>query len=314
MKRALAIGLMSWQAIAIAAEKDCTAIGDDKDRLACYDKNSGVTPKAADERTRPPVWAQRISVRNKGTLNNLGKDPAAFAFTRKDGEEAMQAQAALVVLGPAAESGWQSFAAAAINRDTLAKTKTDVRTVSGGVSGTLINYLDHGFALWPTLSVSQQTDLQAKTESTLGTIDTYVPIKGLADGIPFESGSNEFRLFPRFGYQFEDRHRVKEGDVAGSLQGYYGGIRFEFWPGKFSSRIQLTALGQIYRDSWVDEGLSKRTLRYSKLSIDYYFYDPNDKDAWFTPILGIEREVGDDPVFGVVGANRTQLSFKIKIN
>lgn len=305
-----------WIPLLAFAQTDCVNIADDKERLDCFDKANGVVkpPQETKFQNRPSVWAQRIKIRSDGAWDNLGKDPAVLSMSSVNGEDASQIKAAMVVLGPASSNGWQPFGSFGVNRDTLTKSKSDIRTLTAGISGTIFDYLASGFSLWSTPSLSGRENIVDHTASTVLRLDNYVAIKGLADGIPFSVGKNDFRLLPRFGFQSEDQRKVKAGSISGRAQGAFLGFRFDYWPGQISQQVQLTALSQFYRDSSIDAGMTKRSTKYHKISMDYYFYDQNDKNAWFQPALGIGREVGEDPVFGVPNAGRTQIGLKLKIN
>jgi hypothetical protein len=189
-----------------------------------------------------------------------------------------------------------------------------VRAVTVGTTGAILDYYETHFAFWPTLSVSARQDNKLHTSGSTALLDIYVVIRGLADGIPFRPGSHEFRFFPRFGGQVEDQRKVAQGSVAGAFTGYFGGVNLVYWPGVISDRIQLSASAQRFRDSSAPTGASERRMNYSKAGVDFYLYDQNDKTSWIQPILGIDREVGSDPITGTFGANRTTIGLKLKIN
>jgi len=300
--------LIAW------AQEDCKAITDDAKRLACFDQQFGVEKPPPKFQELRPVWVTRIKLRDEGTWDRLGKEPAAISASRVNGEDASRIKAGVVVLGPATEGGWQLFGGIGINRNTLTKDRADVRSITGGISGSIFNYYETGFSLWSTITLGARENKVDNAESSFARIDNYVAIRGLADGEEFAKGKNEFRLLPRFGVQLEDLHRVKQGSTPGNAQSVYLGLRYDYWPGAISDRVQLTAQTQRFRDTSVDTGMQRRTVSYHRLSADYHFYDQNDKTAWVTPILSLEREVGEDPLSGVPRVGRTQLSLKLKIN
>jgi len=308
------VALFIFAPLMVYAQTECAKISDDKDRLACFDKAFDVKPTATKFQGRPSIAAQRIKLRSDGAWDNIGKDPASLSISRVNGEDASQIKAAVVVLGPAFDNGWQPFASYGINRNTLTKDKADVRAVTAGLSGSVFDYVDTGVSLWTTVSAAYRENKIDDTQSALARVDTFVAIRGLADGTPFPAGSNDFRLLPRFGFQFEDQHKVKQGAVAGNARGGFVGLRFDYWPGSISERLQFTAQTLRYRDFTVEALMTKRDTSYHKAGIDYYLYHPNDKSVWLLPVISLEREVGEDPVFGIPKAGRTQLSFKLKIN
>lgn len=294
-------------------QKKCIDISEDKDRLSCFDKLFGVAPKEVKYQPIPSEFQRRVKLRADGDWNNLGKDAASLSISHVNGEDASQIKAAVVVLGNASDSGWQPFAAYGINKNTLTKDKSDIRTATVGYSGSLFNYFENGFSIWPTVNAAYRENRIDDTQSTLVKVDSVVAIKGLADGAA-DAAQNSFRILPRFGFQFEDQSKVKAGNIAGNARGGFIGLRFDYWPKVIADRLQFTAQTQKYRDTTVDSQLKKRDTTYTKFGFDYYLYDTNNKAEWFMPILSLEREIGENTLTGQPAANRTQLTLKLKIN
>jgi hypothetical protein len=314
------------------AQQDCRALNNNMERLACYDRASGYAAQSATPSDTPtdaqpsdtspakstpdePSWLKYFQVRDQGTANQAGKDPATFSASRNKGEDVSLIQAAVIWSGPPLNAaGWQPFGSVAINRNTLSKSATDVRSGAMGLTGTIFDYYESGFAIWATLSGSAREDQLKRTASNTVTSDNYVVIRGLDSGIPFKADSNEFNFFPRIGLQYEDQHEVASGSAPGTYHAYFWGARASFWPGRLSDRVQITGTYLRFHDFSTSNGLAERHDSYAKLSIDYYLLDPLAENAWLQPVIGIEREVGDNPITGSLGNNRTTLAFKLKIN
>jgi hypothetical protein len=307
-----------------SGQESCRLIADDQARLACYDKanNAPAASTAVDTSTpsssakevtsEKPAVLKHFVVRDQGTWNNVGSDPAVFSVSRNKGQDASLIKAAVIWTGNAFNDyGWQPFASAAINRNTLKSSATDVHSANIGITGSVFDFT-RGFAIWSTFNGSAREDIKKDTASNVITFDNYVVIPFLVK--PSLADSSSFSLFPRVGLQYEDQYRVAAGSQSGTYRGTFWGARGTFSPAHLEGRVQFQAVYQRYHDISVSSDHQQRNNGYTKLTIDYYLYDPSDETIWFKPAIGLVREVGSDPLTASLRNNLTSLAFKIKLN
>lgn len=309
---ALMVAILSSVA---GAATDCTSIQDDLVRLGCYDKNVGFKKpeKKPNEKSAPqrPEWATYFSVRDEGTYQKLGKNPASFLYNRVKGEDASAIKAAVVWIGPAwTDDGLQPFASYGLNRNTLASQRTDLRTAMVGLTTIFGDYFKDGIGYWPTLKVSDRKDKKELQAGNAAVLDTLIVIKKLNNGIPFEGG---FVLNPRIGAMYEDV-RENKTKPTGKYAGGFAALEGSYWPVAISTQLEIRGRLQRYADRSAGTGLSKRYLNYASLAFDFYLFPPAQKDYWLQPIFSVEREVGGDPVIGKYGINTTTVGLKLLVN
>jgi len=319
------------------AATDCPEISDDVQRLVCYDKlhnrkvpDVTTAPKgpqepstAAAPSNQPPMWLRRFRVRDDGNYTGgIGKNPASISLGHVNGQDATIAKAALIWAGdPFNDLGWQPFASYGVNRNTLASSATNTQVLTLGATGAwTVRETKKDSTVLSVASLSAREDRKSKTASDAVLLDNYLVIGELSGAYQFGKNAtssvarHEWNLYPRFGLLSEDQQKVKAGNAIGRSIGFFGGARVEYWPVPISDRIQVTLQSHRFRDSSADAGLQKRKLGYTKFSIDYYLYDPDDKTRWLKPIIGLEREVGSDPIGAVAPTNRTTIGLKLLIN
>jgi len=320
---ATAIGFLLCSSGESFAQTSCRSITDDQTRLACYDKVNGTptgnnaaevstVPAAPAQKSGEPSWLKHFAVRDQGTWNNIGTDPATVSVSRNKGQDASLIKAAVIWTGNTFNDyGWQPFASAAVNRNTLKSSATDVHSANAGITGSVFDF-SQGFAVWSTLSGSAREDIKKDTASNTATFDNYLAIPAFVH--PAETGGSAFSLFPRVGLQYEDQYRVAPGSHTGTYKGSFWGGRGVFTPGQLGGRLQFQAVYQHYHDFSVSSDVEQRTNSYTKLSVDYDLYDPTDETSWFKPVIGLSREVGSDPLVGSLRNNITSLALKLKVN
>ena len=295
---------------------DCMKIQDDVARLGCYDKKNGFSrSEKVVERPEAVGGVKELfrdfSVRDEGTYQKLGKNPASIQQNRVKGEDASSIKAAVIWKGPAlTDSGLQPFASYSINRNTLASARTDLRTSMLGLTATLGDYLADGYGFWPMLRLSDRQDKKDLMKSSLAVLDTVFVYKPWVQGIPFESG---YVFAPRVGAAYENV-REKKMFATGTYKGGFISFEGSYWPTFISDRLEVRAKYQRYTDQTAPTSLAKRLVNYSSLAFDIYLFPPSQKDYWLQPVIGIEREVGNDPLTGKTGLNSTTIGLKLLVN
>ncbi len=334
--RYAAISTLCWLGLinlsdASADNRPCVNIGNNLERLACFDREAAKVDESSAEEAigvpspdqprtlvqskfaAKPAWLEGFTVADEATLSKLGTNAATIAASQTRGERSSIVKAAVLWTGSALnERGWQPVVAAAINRNSLTSSATDVRTLALGLYGPLGNYPD-GVGVSSSISASARKDYRKHTAGEAVTFDNYLLVRGLADGTPFLRQSNEFQVFPKYGIMLEHRRKVAAGQSTGTSLGAFAGLYATLWPGAISDRLQISGSVQYFRDVDSNGGIPRRNERYAKLTVDWYLFDRQQKDFWLQPIIGIDREVGDDPVTGSFGNNRTTLALKIKV-
>ncbi|KQT10949.1 hypothetical protein ASG30_09120 [Ramlibacter sp. Leaf400] len=79
-------------------------------------------------------------------------------------------------------------------------------------------------------------------------------------------------------------------------------------------RFKASLLYRKLRDSDVPDGNVRRHDKYANVSLDYYFFNPEDEKAALQPSLFITREVGLDFLNMADRANKTTAGIRFKFN
>jgi len=79
-------------------------------------------------------------------------------------------------------------------------------------------------------------------------------------------------------------------------------------------KFKISAVARKLFDTSVPAGNAERRIKYLNLSLDYYFYDPDNKSAVLQPSLFITRETGNDFLEFGKALNKTTAGVRIKFN
>jgi hypothetical protein len=304
----------------------CAAIVDRAERLNCFDVAFLDQEPSKENGTKSIDGTQAqggggewlVQVREQGLPKSLTvADPATVGFKHENQRDDLLLKASVVALGPAfsnSGSGWYPFLSFDVNQDLSApKTKrANTKTLGAGVSGTIFDYASLGYALDSTFKVASKKDSEAHTESIQTIFDNAVVLKRLVIGAPWNPAATSFQLIPKFGGSYEDLRKVKSPQPIGHYTSLYTGAALTVWP-SFHHRVQLNALAQRFLDTNASGGLEKRYANFYSFGVDFYLFDPT-KEVPFTPIIGLFREIGTNPLNGTLDANKTVLTLRFKFN
>lgn len=109
-------------------------------------------------------------------------------------------------------------------------------------------------------------------------------------------------------------HRTEGGTGQGNWKSYYVGAQFEKPVQLGLQKFKISAVARKLFDTSVPAGNAERRIKYLNLSLDYYFYDPDNKSAVLQPSLFITRETGNDFLEFGKALNKTTAGVRIKFN
>ncbi|MES1265289.1 MAG: hypothetical protein ABUU24_06520, partial [Variovorax sp.] len=185
----------------------------------------------------------------------------------------------------------QPFVGAAWARDGSTDPKKDVRQLTAGTAGPLLQSGAPGhesFTLIHTLQLSRRFDKYGTTDGEVARLHFDLAWAPLASGdllgglavLPHVAG-----LLQR---------RSDAGIESGNWRSVYVGTQLEKPFELGTQRFKASADARRLFDTSVPSGNTKRRVSYFNLSLDYYFYDPDNKTAQLQPSLFITRETGTD--------------------
>ncbi|MCC2958314.1 hypothetical protein LK542_22115 [Massilia sp. IC2-477] len=284
----------------------CFTVTEDQ-RLACFDRLH--QPNAPAD--KPKYW--KVLVREKGLPKaKTLEEAASVGFVHSKGETHGQVKAAVILRGGGWANGWYPFASADINQDLTASTRSNTKSLGIGAGGALLRYDRTGIGLETVVQAKTKKDSEMHTESAQIVIDNQFVINRLATGAPWaEKGA--FKLFPVIGFSVEDWSKVKAGDSKGRATSGYIALEGMAWLPR-QRRVQLNAVAQRFLDQSATGGRSKRYENYYSFGLDIYLYDPLKPPKTFTPLIGLKREIGLNPLESSVKLNRTSLLVRFKVD
>jgi hypothetical protein len=319
----LSISILSSKAFA----QDCKLIVDNFSRLGCYDLQFGSPPTPSlpsvtlkkDEPNPLPSWFDYLQVRDQGLPKSIeSAGPAVLGVTRDNGKESTVAKASILYTGPAFKNGkntgWYPFASINIDRNLAINSPKNKWDVKLGTHGTLLDYSQTGIALDTVAFVAHKRDNIAANSSNIAAVDFTAVVKGLATQAAWQKDQLTYQILPSFGVNYQHNNTGKLGEPQSTYATSYIGLSTFIWPGNISSRLKGSAKVVYFRDIHANSGFAKRSSTYSSFAIDYYLFDPTTEKPVFTPILGLLRESGTDPVQGESRVNRISLNLKFKLN
>jgi hypothetical protein len=305
--------------IAVQAQS-CLKIKDDKERLACFDLAHRPPPPAPAttsnvEPKNDSDWL--VQIREQGLPKLLTvAESASIGFVHENHRNSALLKASVIAIGPAFSDydyGWHPFVSFDINQNLGATKRANTKIFGAGTRGIIFDYSQTGFALDSTVKLGAKKDSEAHTESVQLLFDNAIVIKGWATGRPWHPGKTTFQFVPKMGLSYEDLREVAAGGAPGHASSGYWGGGLTVWPSFLGKRVQLNAQAQRFADLNVSSALKKRFENFYSFGVDFYLFDPMTTLA-FSPIIGLVREVGSNPLNGTVEANRTALVLRFKLN
>lgn len=267
--------------------------------------------KQANQQVRLLVRDTASSITNFAG-KGLGEKGASVSVQRVNGVDASQAQVALFgVLQEQWGGAVQPFVGAAWSRDGAAVPKRDVRQWTVGTAGPLWQTSAAGhetFSLIHTLQLSRRYDVHGSTDGMVGRLHFDLAWAPLANG-ELLSG---VAVLPHVAALLH--RRTGAAAESGHWRSVYVGAQLEkpFEIGQ--QRLKATASARRLFDLSVPRGNDERQVNRFSLSLDYYFYDPENKTAPLQPSLFITRETGTDFLEYGQPTSKTTAGIRVKFH
>lgn len=275
------------------------------------DKKTAKEREALDAPVRLLVRNTASSITNFAG-RGLGEKGASFGLLRNNGADASQAAVAVFgVMRPVLDGRVQPFVGAAWARDGAATPKKDIRQLTAGTVGPLWQSSGPGHESWTlihTAQLSRRHDQYANTDGTVARLHFDMAWAPLASGEMLGG----LAVLPHVAALWQ--RRTDAGPENGSWRSTYVGAQLEKPFELGAQRFKATASTRRLFDSSVPDGQDKRRVSHHSLSLDYYFYDPNDKTAASQPSLYITRESGTDFLEYGKALNKTTAGLRFKWN
>ncbi|NUZ06744.1 hypothetical protein [Piscinibacter koreensis] len=312
-----AVAQVDWRSVVTSCEKEPS----DAAIAACVRANAAKQreeERRASEANQPKALGFRVSVRDTSTSVadftgvELGEKGASISVQREKGEDASMVKAAVFGRWGAYFGGRvQPFIGASWLRDGTDAGKSDIRDLTVGSVGPLWESSGPGhelFSLLSTLQLTHREDLHGKGDGHL--LRTHFDLVW----VPLASGSllGGFSVVPHVAALWHKR--TGGGAEDGNWSSGYAGVAVSKPFGIGQQRFKASLLARKLYDIDVPGKNTKRRDKYVDVSLDYYFFNPEDKGAALQPSLFITREVGTDFLSGVEKTNKTTAGFRLKFN
>lgn len=318
MRIAIVVGIVVWSSVAIAEDQkgataECFSIGDDTQRLACYDKKL--------EREKPDAPGKKIDaipsisfrILQKGDYDNFAKadvtaKPATFDLQHKDGQDSTRIQLGVLAVGSAFnDAGWQAFGSLAWNRDTTGDTtkKKDLRDAGVGVTGTLLQSNNLEWSLYSTARYRHRQDMYGTKDGNAVGLHGSIVKLGWADG-------NPLIFIPYFGLLLDKRNGGSTTD--GQWNSAYIGATLTVPLNNWIRGLSISGAFERFHDYSTPNGQSKRSASSASPAVTYEFSNPDDKTVKWRPSVSLSRQTGEDVRAGSGQENKTMFSFGLKYN
>ena len=280
----------------------------EQEQPTCFDALQPPPVAVAD---KPSNW--QIVVREKGlpSMQDL-EQPATIGFVRSGGKTTALFKAAVAARWRRPNSwGWQPFLAAEVIHDLSDSARVNTKAAGVGAHGTW-GFPARGVAFDTAAQFKLLKDSEAHTRSSQLVVDNVLVIDRLARGYAF-SPEDSYRLLPSFGLLREDLRETGAGSDSGDATSAYVALRLAYWP-RIAPFVQINLFAQRFVDVDVSSSLDKRYHSFYQVSADWHLYDPRDAKRKFTPIIGLAREYGTNPMESMVKRNSTSLALRFKFD
>jgi len=275
--------------------------------------------KANDAQMAKDNATVKLVVRDTGSaVTNFsrfsaGEKGASLTVLRDKGDDATQANAAVfAVFQPWGSHGqFQPFAGVAWSRDGSTNPKKDIRQLTAGTTGPIFETSGAGWQLFSvlhTFQLSRRTDLYSTTDGTVARAHFDLSFNPLSSG----NMLGGLRVLPHIAALWQ--RRTEGSTERGHWSSVYAGLQavlpFKFGEQNFKASLAARKLF----DQSVPIGNAKRRQRYVNLSLEYFFYDPDDKTVVLQPSLFVTRETGLDFLEYGKALNKTTAGIRLKYN
>lgn len=242
----------------------------------------------------------------------LGEKGASLSVQRDKGEDSTQAKIALFgVFQPLLGGRVQPFVGVAVSRDGAADPKKDIRQLTAGTAGPLFQTTGPGyesFTLIHTLQASRRYDKYGTTDGDTTRVHFDLAWAPLANGDLLGG----LAVLPHIAALWQ--RRTDGGVENGNWRSVYIGAQLEKPFELGTHKFKASAAARRLFDTSVPTGNAERSANSFNLSLDYYFYDPDNKMARLQPSLFVTRETGTDFLEYGKAVNKTTAGFRLKFN
>lgn len=293
---------------------DCLRAGVQAQKKAEEDENNKKTAAHAEELNRTVRWVVRDTASSitSFTGSKLGEKGASLSVVRDAGRDATQAKLALFGVFEEQFGGrFQPFVGAAWLRDGATSPKKDIRQLTAGAVGTLFQTDgagDEAVTIFHALQLSRRYDGYGSTDGTVGRLQLDLSYAPLSSGTLLGG----LAVLPHVAALWQ--RRTDGGVERGNWRSMYAGVQLEKPFALGNQRFKVSAVARKLYDTSVPDGNLERRLRYANLSLDYYFYDPDNKSAPLQPSLFITKERGTDFLEYGKSTNKTLGGVRLKFN
>ena len=305
---------------------DCLKLQTDPEIAACL--RAGVDAQIREEEKenakklaeqQAKLTSPRLLVRESASsisnfgAKGFGEKGASLTVQRDKGDDSTLAKAAVfAIFDPWVKDGKsQPFLGLAWARDGAAKPKTDIRQLTGGFAGQLFQTSGEGaetLTVFHTIQLSRRYDRYAATDGAVARAHFDLAWGPLANGTLLGG----LAVLPHVAGLWH--HRTEGATEAGNWRSLYAGVQLEKPVLLGLHHFKLSAVARKLFDTSVPSGNQERRQRYLSLSMDYFFYDPDNKTAALQPSLFITRETGMDFLEFGKAVNKTTAGFRLKFN
>jgi hypothetical protein len=317
-----AMAVPDWRTMS----KDCAKRATDaevanclRDGVSAQEKeDEAENKKKTEEEQREQQKTVQLRVRETASSitsfagNKQGEKGASFSAQRDNGVDATLAKIALFgVFRPLFGGQLQPFVGAAWSRDGATNPKKDVRQLTVGAAGLLYQTSGPGheaFTLFHAVQLSRRYDLHGTTDGQVARVHFDLSWAPLSSGALLGGVA----VLPHVAGLWQ--RRTDGGVESGNWRSAYAGLLLEKPFGLGGERFKLSAVARKLYDASVPSGNAERRVQYANVSLDYYFYDPDNKTAPLQPSLFITRETGTDFLEYGKPVNKTTAGVRLKFN
>jgi hypothetical protein len=310
-----------------AKSEECAAKQDNAELAKCLrdgvaaltEQANAELKKANDAQMAKDKEPVKFLVRDTGaSVSNfarfsVGDKGASLNVLRNKGEDATQANVALfAVFQPWGPHGqFQPFIGAAWSRDGAANPKKDIRQLTAGTTGPLLETQGEGwqmFSVLHTLQISRRDDRDSTTDGSVVRAQFDLSFNPLSSGQLL----NGLQILPHVAGLWLQR---TEGATArGRWTSAYAGLQAVL-PFKFGEQpLKASLAARKLFDASVPDGNEKRRQHHVNFSLEYLFYNADDKSVQLQPSLFVNRETGLDFLEHGKATNKTTAGIRLKYN
>lgn len=301
-----------------ALAQNCATISDDAERLQCYDRQAGRADSESNDDDedefvllpQPPSF--RVMVKGDSdpitTASDAEADPAEVSWARRDGENFVDANVAVVWQGalPGRFRETTSYFGSLLwSRSDTEEERSDRRKATVGLHylSQFDSGVDNPWWMAVTTTGSAGHDIGKEQGSRAFKAEIDFGRKSWLLG--------RWQFIPTFGLRY-DEIDPESGDGSAYSTGYLIG-RASWTP--FENHPQLKALATVgYVDDFDTDGdVVQRDGDFGALGLRYLLYRPAEEPRWM-PELRLVRAFGVNPLDPDAPSNETRLTLAVSFD